>query len=156
MKIKPKDRRKTEFYLHNFYKYYPREKYTIFHFVRYLKKRLKQNKDAWYGVSGDTGCLDKETKLRGYSLTLEELKKKYQDGYVDTFSYDFENNKVVPSVSEIVDSGKKPIYDITFENGNTVKCTKDHKFFVSRDNKILELPLEAIKEGDLLCTESPQ
>lgn len=55
MKIKPHHRRKLEHYLKEFYKYYPEEKYTIFHFVRYLKQRLKKNKDAWHGVSGDPG-----------------------------------------------------------------------------------------------------
>ena len=55
MKIKPKHRRILEYYLNEFYSFYPEEKYTIFHFVRYLKKRIKKNRDAWIGVSGDTG-----------------------------------------------------------------------------------------------------
>jgi len=55
MKIRPEHRKKLEFYLRQFYKHYPNEKYTIFHFVRYLKKRLKKNKDAWCGVCGETG-----------------------------------------------------------------------------------------------------
>ena len=55
MKIKPHHRKTVQFYLKQFYKYYPEEKYTIFHFVRFLKLRLKNNKDAWIGVSGETG-----------------------------------------------------------------------------------------------------
>lgn len=54
MRITPKQRKKLEAYLHKFYSYYPEEKYTVFHFVKYLKKRLKDNKDAWIAVTGDT------------------------------------------------------------------------------------------------------
>lgn len=56
MKIKPWQRKKVELYLKGFYKRYPNERYTIFHFVKYLKLRLKDNKDAWIGVSGETGA----------------------------------------------------------------------------------------------------
>ena len=55
MKIRPLHRKKVTAYLKEFYKYYPEEKYTIFHFVKFLKLRLKNNKDAWIGVSGETG-----------------------------------------------------------------------------------------------------
>ena len=55
MKIKPWQRKKLEKYLKGFYQRYPSERYTLFHFVRYLKLRLKDNKDAWIGVSGGTG-----------------------------------------------------------------------------------------------------
>lgn len=55
MRIRPVDRKKLEFYLKEFYKNYPNENFTLFHFVRYFKLRLKSNRDAWVGVSGDTG-----------------------------------------------------------------------------------------------------
>lgn len=55
MKITPKHRKRLTFYLREFYKRYPEEKFTVFHFVRYFKLRLKDNKDAWMGVSGETG-----------------------------------------------------------------------------------------------------
>ena len=54
-KITPEQRKKLIAYLKKFYEYYPGEKYTIFHFVRYFKLRLKKNKDAWMGVAGETG-----------------------------------------------------------------------------------------------------
>lgn len=55
MRIKPHHRNKLTAYLKKFYTFYPREKYTIFHFVRFFKTRLKNKKDAWIGVSGETG-----------------------------------------------------------------------------------------------------
>ena len=55
MKITKSHRQKLEYYLKEFYKHYPQEKYTIFHFVKYFKQRLNNNKDAWAGVCGETG-----------------------------------------------------------------------------------------------------
>lgn len=55
MKILPPHRKRLIEYLKKFYQFYPDEKYTIFHFVRYFKERLKNNKDTWMGVTGDTG-----------------------------------------------------------------------------------------------------
>lgn len=55
MKIKPHHRHKLTYYLNEFYKRFPHEKYTIFHFVKWVKQRLKeQNKDLWLAVCGDT------------------------------------------------------------------------------------------------------
>lgn len=55
MKITKEHRKKLQYYLNEFYKRYVSERYTIFHFVRYFKDRLKKNKDAWIAVCGDTG-----------------------------------------------------------------------------------------------------
>lgn len=54
MKIKKYEREKLTAYLKQFYSYYPSERYTIFHFVKMFKSRLKMNKDAWIAVCGDT------------------------------------------------------------------------------------------------------
>lgn len=53
-RIRPHHREKLSYYLKQFYQRYPEEKYTVFHFVRFFKARLKKNKDAWMAVSGDT------------------------------------------------------------------------------------------------------
>jgi len=56
MKVTGEDRAKLTYYLKEFYKKYPHEKFTIFHAVKSFKKRLKENRrDAWVGVAGDTG-----------------------------------------------------------------------------------------------------
>ena len=55
MKITKEHRQKLIFYLKEFYKRNKGETYTIFHFVKYFKNRLKNNRDAWMGVSGETG-----------------------------------------------------------------------------------------------------
>lgn len=49
-------RKRLTYFLKKFYENQTAEKYTIFHFVRYFKQRLKEDKlDAWISVSGDTG-----------------------------------------------------------------------------------------------------
>lgn len=55
MRVSVQQRKKLEFYLRKFYEHYPEEKFTVFHFVRYFKKRLKNKKDCWMSVSGETG-----------------------------------------------------------------------------------------------------
>lgn len=55
MKIKKDHREKTLYYLKQFYKYYPNERFTIMHFVASFKRRLKNNRDAWMAVCGETG-----------------------------------------------------------------------------------------------------
>ena len=55
MRISKEHRKKLLYYLNEFYSHYPTEKYTILHFVKYFKLRLKNNKDSWMSVSGETG-----------------------------------------------------------------------------------------------------
>jgi len=55
MRITNEHRRKLKFYLKKFYSFYPNERQKITNFVKYVKKRINMNKDAWFGVSGETG-----------------------------------------------------------------------------------------------------
>ena len=149
MKITYEHRKNLKFYLKTFYSYYPSERFTIFNFVRFLKKRLRNNKDAWFGVSGETGCLHKNTKLLNHNLNLEQLHKDSQH-YLNTLSYDFLNNKVVNSQSKLVNSGVKKTFKIKTDSGNEVIAKKDHKFFILEKNKIVEKELKDLKKGDKL------
>jgi len=54
MRIKKHHRDKLKWFLDNFYNCMG-EKYTIFHAVKFFKARLRNNRDAWMGVCGDTG-----------------------------------------------------------------------------------------------------
>jgi len=55
MRITKDHRERLIYYLNEFYQHYPSEKHTIFHFIKYFKLRLKNNKDSWMSVSADTG-----------------------------------------------------------------------------------------------------
>ena len=63
MRINHTHRRKLKAYLDGFYKAFRNERYTVFHFVKFFKQRLKADKDAWLGVSGDTGVGKSRTVL---------------------------------------------------------------------------------------------
>lgn len=54
MQINQNYRKKLEYYLKEFYKRYRHEKFTVFHFVKYVKARIKLNKDLWLAVCGNT------------------------------------------------------------------------------------------------------
>ena len=54
MKITRQDQKRLRFYLTEFYKRFPEEKFTIFHFVRAVKERIKDRKDLWQGICGAT------------------------------------------------------------------------------------------------------
>jgi ABC-type dipeptide/oligopeptide/nickel transport system ATPase component len=94
MKIKPYQRQKLIFYLKEFYKRYPNEKYTVFHFIKAFRLRIKDNKDAWVGVSGDTGS--------GKSYTVIMLQILFRAGFslVDNVTY-------MPKGNEIIDKFNK-------------------------------------------------
>jgi len=93
-KITHKERNKLETYLKEFYKFYRKEKYTVFHFVRDFKRRLKDNKDAWLGVSGDTGS------GKSYFVIMSQILFGRPYNLVDNISY-------IPKGDEIVDKFKK-------------------------------------------------
>ena len=50
---------------------------------------------------------------------------------------------------------KKKIYEITLENGKSVKVTQDHSVMVDRDGFLLEVKPTEILESDLIiCLSS--
>jgi len=148
MKITKDHRERLIYYLNEFYQHYPSEKHTIFHFVKYFKLRLKNNKDAWCSVSGDTGCLQGNTFLYGYKSSLNAL---YKSGKKFVKTRSIYNGEIINSMSEIIDTGKKDVYEIELENGKKVTATLDHIFF-TKDMK--EIRLKNIKVGtELLCMD---
>jgi len=95
MKIKPYQRNKLIWYLKEFYKRYPNEKYTVFHLVKALKLRLKDNKDAWIGVSGDTGS--------GKSYTIIVIQSLFKAGYslIDNVTYMPKGNEIIEKFNKL-------------------------------------------------------
>lgn len=123
---------------------------TFKYFVRYCLYRNLANFDSLILITGDKGCLDKNEKIK----TDKGIKtlKEFKDGELLTVkAYDFKNNREVKTLAKYFDTGKKEVQKITLSSGKTINATKDHKFFVKRNNKILELPLKEIKEGDLIA-----
>jgi len=91
-------------------------------------------------------------KVNENDKILNKKISDFKDGEkINTLSWDFENNKIVNSKSEVIKEKKeKDFYEIILENGKRIICTKEHKLFVKRKNKVIELKLKDIKEGDEL------
>ena len=88
-------------------------------------------------------------------LTLEGTKKlKDLNEFEDIKSLDFNNDEIVDSTCQVFNTGIKDLFELELIDGTKVKATEDHKFFIKRNNKILELRLKDIKEGDdLICVK---
>jgi hypothetical protein len=94
------------------------------------------------------------TKIKLYDngkIVDSKLLKEYKDGEIlQTVSLDLKTGKVIPSKSEVIVQGEKDFYEIELEDGKKITCTLDHHLFVKRNNKVMELALRNIKEGDEL------
>jgi hypothetical protein len=77
-------------------------------------------------------CLTGDTKIRlldGNSFSIKDLKEKYKEGFFWVYSLN-DKDEIVPGKAHSVRiTGKnQPIYKVMLDNGNFVKCTKDHLF----------------------------
>ena len=84
-------------------------------------------------------CFTGDTKVKllsGKSKTLEELEKNYENEYVYSCK---ENGEIIPGKINKVWKTKKvtKLVKITLDNGETIKCTPEHKFML-RDGSYLE------------------
>lgn len=114
-----------------------------------VARTMKNNNSNLISVVGKTGCLDGKTKLFQDNNSLHEL---YTSGvrFVNTYSKNKHTLKTIKSKSEIIDSGKKVVYEIVLENGCKVNATANHKFFIRKKNKILEKKLSELSKGNNL------
>lgn len=101
-----------------------------------------------YCVAGDTRITlelpggAKNGKRFAYSRTIEHLYRIQQKGgkmpsnirVFDEATRTFVNTKI----TEVFQTGVKPLFRITLENGKTIESTKEHKFLTSKGFKSLE------------------
>jgi len=90
---------------------------------------------------------------KGMTTMSKELKE-YKDGEIlNTLSFDFEKGEMMASKSEVVkEKETKEFFKVELEDGRIINCTMNHKLFVKREKRIIELQLKDIKEGDeLVC-----
>jgi len=124
--------------------------WSIIELVENIKKTLSTDKDFPIIIDGLTGCLSGDTKIK--TLNGDELLKSLNNKIIEVESYNFENDKIEFNKAKVFSSGIKQLYEITLEDGRKIKATLNHTFFVKRNNKIKELKLKDIKEGDeLIC-----
>jgi len=86
-----------------------------------------------YHPHGD--CLEGSTEifgLDGITYKLEDLVNDESITSLEVLSYDSKNNKIVPATATHFRKGKltNKIYNIKLSNGETIRCSKDHKFYI--------------------------
>jgi len=137
-------------------------KWTIKDLVTDCVDPMLENKfDCNLFLEGNTGIgksLDSTTSLaqhNGNNVTskTKQISKFKHGDWINTISWDFDNNKPIFSKSQIiVESENKELFEVKLANNKIINCSKYHKLFVKKDNKIVELRLKDIKEGDeLVC-----
>jgi len=119
-----------------------------FALVTWIKRKIKRNQNCIALVEGPTGCLAHDTKLYKETKTIGQ---KYLSGerQIKTFSLN-KNNEIVKSNSEIIFSGRKKVFEVKLKNGSSIKATKCHKLFISKDGVRQEVILKDLKIGDKL------
>jgi len=105
-----------------------------------MNAMMRNNRNYLAVFTGATGCLCENTIIKGQTKTLGELYLK-GERFIDTISFSHNPTK---SQSEIIDSGKKELYEIELDEGKNVKATKEHKFLTVNGWK----KLGELNEGD--------
>ena len=111
-------------------------RFTLFpYWEETLKKIFPDNITTAYNTLILTGCLAYDTEiplLNGKNVKIGDLAKQGDlDEYV--YSYDVETDSYVPGhLVAAFSTGKKPIYNITLDNGTVIKATANHQF-MTRD-----------------------
>jgi len=94
MRVTKEDREKLIYYLHEFYKRFPNERFTIFHYVKFFKLRLRNKFDAWNAISGDTGV------GKSYFVIMSQILFGRKYSLTDNITY-------IPTGQEIMEKFNK-------------------------------------------------
>ena len=76
-----------------------------------------------------------------YRRSISHLYNLYKKNNLPKFVRVFDESTrtfVVTSIKEVFQTGVKPLYKLTLENGRTIEATKEHKFYTSTGFKSLE------------------
>ncbi len=108
----------------------------------------------YFSGYGFNKCLSGDTIINladGSSTTIQEL---YATGLrPEALSVNQDNLVEVNDITDVFYTGEKELFEVTFESGHVVRCTKDHKFLTGKGyiplNQILKdkLSVMFIEEG---------
>lgn len=97
--------------------------------------------------SGCIGCLTKDTVVSTLNgdKTIEQLLNNFNNEWV--LSYNTNNNSWEPDkIIDVFYTGNRDVYEITLDNGETIKCTENHQF-LSRKNKWVSIEKGTLVPG---------
>ncbi len=92
---------------------------------------------------GNWGCFTGETKIKltdGRGLSFKELVKEYEQGkknYTYTFNHETQSIEIAEIERPRITRKKAELVKVTLDNGESVRCTPDHKFML-RDGSYKE------------------
>jgi hypothetical protein len=102
--------------------------------------------------TSDVACFTGDTKvslMNGTEVTFKDLVEKYSDKQFYVYSYDIENQEIVPGLAHSPRLAKQnsKLVEVELDNGEKIKCTPDH-LFLMRDGTYKEA--QDLKENDSL------
>jgi DNA polymerase-3 subunit alpha len=91
-------------------------------------------------LTGDAAIVDADT---GETVTIEQIAHREVE---TSHTYSFDGEKIfVDEIVEAFETGEQEVVELELENGVTIRCTLDHKFYTDEGF----LPLREIVERDL-------
>ena len=92
-------------------------------------------------------------KYKNGNIETKKLKDLPKNRIFDIISLNLETGKIENDTANIISDKIDDLYEVTLEDGRTIKTTLNHPFIIKSDNgKLIEKPLSALKENDVIVT----
>lgn len=104
-------------------------------------------------------CLEENEKIIVLDENGKEVYKKLNDltpGEIyKCISFNLETRKVENDTLEVISDREADIYEVTLEDGRTIKVTSNHPFIINENGKLIEKSIDTgLNENDeLVCRE---
>lgn len=128
-------------------------------FMRAIQEKVRFREHVGIEIKGSTRCLSKDTKIytiQDNEIITEKLSELKRNKILRILSYNFLNKKIEMDFARLSKPKKRKIYKLTTETGKYVYASPEHKFFILKNSKILELKLKDLKKGDVLVSLHPK
>ena len=110
-----------------------------------------KDKDFVICVDGREGCLSEDTliKTTNGDIKIKDLNNG-KEFFVESFNIKEDKKEINKAIC--IKTGNQELFEIETEDGRKIKATAKHTFFIIRNDKVYEVKLSELKEGDeLIC-----
>jgi hypothetical protein len=80
-------------------------------------------------------------------LVVKPILEFVDNGTFEIPSWNFKNGEMETTYGYVIDQGEKEVFEVEFEDGTTMVCTKDHPFFNSVGKEV------TIEDGELFAID---
>jgi len=92
-------------------------------------------------------------KYENNSIETKKLKDLPKDKIFDIVSLNVETGEIEKDTANIISDKIDDLYEVTLEDGRTIKTTLSHPFIIKLKNgELTEKPLSDLKENDIIIT----